>query len=55
MITPEEFAQRMRDIARMGDEESAHSQADDLLCEVLKQHGYGVGVEIFQNMPKWYA
>lgn len=29
--------------------------ADKLMCDVLTQLGYGEGVEIFKNAPKWYA
>jgi len=55
MITPEEAAQRMREINKNGDTEGAHCEADDLLCEILKELGFGEAVEIFENMDKWYA
>jgi len=37
------------------DIEVAHSRADDLLCEILLEHGHDEVVEIFKNMHKWYA
>ena len=55
-MTPEEFAVRMREIANnTGDKEAAHCDADDLLCEMLNELGYGEGVRYFQAMEKWYA
>ena len=60
MITAEEFSERMKSIranlaAFEYDEEIAHSCADSLMMETLTELGYGEGVEIFRNMPKWYA
>ena len=69
MITvdaPNAFAREMGEIAlmlskgkdefgRSGDQETAHWMADQLMCDVLRQLGFGAGVEIFENMPKWYA
>lgn len=37
------------------DNESAHLNADDLLCNILYSLGYEELVEISHNMPKWYA
>lgn len=61
-MTPEEFAQRMRKIAKEGDQgsigydpENAHGAADRLLCEVLTQLGYGEGVQVYESLEKWYA
>lgn len=55
-MTPEQFADAMREIAKnSGDTEMAHGDADDLLCKVLTQLGYGEGVKIFEEMDKWYA
>ena len=54
-VTPAEFAERMRQIAKTTDPESGHQFADDLLCEVLRSLGYGEGVKIFEGMMRWYA
>ncbi len=54
-MTPEEFEVKMAQIFDEGDTEEAHENADALMCEVLKSLGYGEGVEIFEEMPKWYA
>lgn len=54
-MTPEQFAERMRGIAAEHDTEWKHARADDLMCELLTQLGYGEGVNHFVLMEKWYA
>lgn len=49
------FANEMRRISRNDDTETAHYYADELMCELLCELGYGEGVNIFKNMAKWYA
>lgn len=51
------FADAMREIAKQAedDEEIGHHAADDLMCELLRELGYGEGIDIFESMPKWYA
>jgi hypothetical protein len=54
-MTPAEFYARMQNIAdTISDPEGAHRLADDLLCDVLMQLGYGDGVAVFEDMDKWY-
>lgn len=53
-MAPEEFKNKMQEIADIMDEEISHPQADDLMCEVLDSLGYGEGISIFVKMPKWY-
>ena len=64
--TSKRFAKEMTNIANMLekgegfagrfiDEEDAHVLADALMCEILRELGYGEGVDIFLNMSKWYA
>ena len=53
----EEFLEQME---RLEDEvgestETFHFEADKLLCETLERLGYGEGVAIFRNHPKWYS
>lgn len=38
-----------------GDTEGAHVMLDELLCEVLKQHGYGELVDFYQKLELWYS
>ena len=62
-MTPEEFADEMRRITDeeqhkndpYWDTEQIHIEMDSLVCKVLENLGYGEGVEIFRNEPKWYA
>ena len=60
-MTPDEFEAKMRAIYPednniiWGDKEASHGNADDLLCEALKELGYGKGVEVFKDADKWYA
>ena len=55
-ISPEEFAEKMKTIFHDGyDVENAHADADDLMCEMLIQFGYGEGVDIFDKVEKWYS
>ena len=56
MISPKEFAEKMRQIAeKRDDEEVCHVEMDDYICEILKALGYEEGVEIFEDTPKWYS
>lgn len=58
VMTPQEFAQQMQEIARgpgRGDAETRHFEADDLVAKVLRTLGYGDGADIFDEMEKWYA
>ena len=60
MIYPDEFERMMRELdesAEKGhyDYETSHVNADALMCKVLCQFGYEKGVEIFDNMGKWYS
>jgi hypothetical protein len=45
----------MLEISKEPDEEVRHSEADRLRCQVLRQLGYGTGVDVFESMKKWYA
>lgn len=54
-ITPDEFANRMRKIADIGDTEGGHLDADDLMVQVLRSLGYDAGCDVYDSMRKWYA
>ena len=56
-MTKEEFAQKMRKIQTEleDDNEAAHVNADELLCECLESLGYIEGVKIFKELGKWYS
>ena len=57
-ITPEEFAKRMQGIKELysdfHDTDERHVAMDDLMCELLRELGYGDGIDIFDNTSKWY-
>ena len=60
MVTPKEFAKRMNEILQRNesdrpDKEVDHSEADRLLCEVLKEQGFERGVKLFRKLDIWYA
>ena len=61
-LTPEEFTKAMKDISDKlvedlpyYDEEDAHMEMDDLMCDLLRTLGYGDGVDVFENTDKWYS
>lgn len=56
-ITPAEFEDRMMKIKQSysDDPEMAHRLMDELMCDVLIEHGYSVGVKTFKETSKWYA
>jgi hypothetical protein len=51
----EKYLQKMKDVAKNHDAEVAHCDADDLLCELLKDLGYEEIIEAFESVDKWYA
>lgn len=63
IMTPEEFAKKMKKISdnlkyqndAYYDEEDTHMQMDDLMSDLLRQLGYGEGIDIFENTNKWYS
>lgn len=51
------FANEMRRIDRnnKNNQEMAHILADELMCKLLRELGYGEGVDIFEKMDIWYS
>lgn len=37
------------------DGETAHIEADEILCRFLSSLGYGIIVKIYNNIEKWYS
>lgn len=57
-MTPEEALAAMQQLYPKGkwvDIEVAHGLADDLMCQILRDHGYGAMVDFYENQTKWYA
>ena len=57
MMTPEEFTNKMRELYDKPyiDVEIEHAEANDMMCDILRELGYGEGVAIFEGAVKWYA
>jgi len=61
-MTPEELANRMQVLIEdwgaahpySPSIQYAHNTADDILCEALRELGYGTGVDIYESFDKWY-
>ena len=49
-----EFVEKMKVCAR-DEPEDGHGKADDVLCALVRQLGYGEVASIFETMTKWYA
>lgn len=54
-MTPAQFRQKMKRIAQLKDIDERHKRADALMVALLDELGYGTGVELFNEMEKWYA
>ena len=53
-MTSQEFKEKMERLSKL-DTERRHIEMDDAMCELLRELGYGEGVEIFEDVIKWYA
>lgn len=49
------YEDAMRQQINNDDPEAAHYIADDILCDVLIELGYENLVDLFYEVPKWYA
>jgi hypothetical protein len=49
------FVSKMQDLENSRNQESAHIEADDILCQLLIELGYKEIVDAFENIGKWYA
>lgn len=56
IASPEAFEAEMKKISEIDDSESAHYEADMLMCRVLTELGYAAGVRVFdEEIEKWYS
>lgn len=55
MIDKELYLRCLVELQGDGDTESNHAQADDILCEILTDLGYGDIVAEYDKIGKWYA
>jgi phosphomannomutase len=49
------YVDKMKEQILNNDTEEAHGQADDLLCELLRQLGFNSVVDEYEKVHKWYA
>ncbi len=35
--------------------DEVHSKADDLLCELLRQLGFGEGIDVYESIGRYFA
>jgi hypothetical protein len=56
-MSPTWAIDRLRALRDSDDTESAHSEADDILCDVLTELGgaYADVAAEWKRVPKWYA
>ena len=56
-MSPAEFSEKMWRIRIRQDStpEYNHIDADDVICDLLTELGYGDGVKEFKKMDKWYS
>lgn len=54
-MTKEEAIAKLKECKAGSDIECAHSDADDVLCELLTSLGYADVVEMWKKIEKWYA
>ena len=54
-MDPKDFYTEMVRIVFTENEEIGHIHADELMCDILTQLGYGDGVKLFEQMEKWYS
>ncbi len=45
----------MKKLSKGDRPESDHISANNLMCELLTKLGYGEGIEIFEEINKWYS
>lgn len=54
-MTKEEALNKLAECQKSDDTEIAHPDADDVLCALLDELGYGDVVAEYNKVSKWYA
>lgn len=54
-MTEQQAIDMLRECQKSGDTEAAHSDADDVLCQLLSALGYNNVVLEWNKVLKWYA
>ena len=56
ILMQKKFLEEMKLISQMDNMEESHKKADNLMCKILRKHGYNRVVKVFENnIGKWYA
>ena len=57
MITPEEFWLKMCTLQTKynNNPEILHIEMDKLMCKLLRELGYGKGIDVFKRAEIWYS
>ena len=51
----DKYLNKMLKLLPMGDKESAHSQADDLLVDIIREIGLNDIADAYEEVGKWYS
>lgn len=54
-MTREQAVARLKELQTGGDVEAEHSNADEVLCQLLNSLGYQDVVNEWNKVDKWYA
>lgn len=54
-MTEKKALELLKSLHHEGDYEMAHSEADNILCDLLETLGYKDVVESWRKIGKWYA
>lgn len=54
-FSTKKYMKALKAAQQNNDIESAHADADDILCSMLEDLGYKLTVEEYHKVPKWYA
>jgi len=51
----DKYINLMQSAVDCGDTETGHGDADDLLCDLLRELGYNELVDKYNDVAKWYS
>lgn len=55
VLNIKQYMDRLKEAQNNCDTESAHAEADCVLCDLLNDLGYTAIVEAYDKVEKWYA
>ena len=54
-VTREAAIVELKNWQTVTDSEAAHAEADDVICDLLRELGYGDVVDEYEKVDKWYS